>query len=265
MDKTKATKIFKTIQNGLKRHSPEILTGIGVVGMVTATVTAVKATPKAMQLLEEKREELGLAPDESLTVLETVKTAWKPYVGTALTSVASIACIVGGSKINASRNAALVTAYQVTSTALNKYKRSVVETVGENTAKEIRDKFVEKRSEESENNSSENYSRVYIPDGSDVLFHEPISNVYFKSSKNKIGEAVNYLNGRMIDGQEMYMSLNEFLDEFDLKHSPIGNDIGWTVDRRIDLTFDLGVSDRGEPCYEIEYIQPPEHGFSDLY
>lgn len=265
MDKTKATKFFKSIQNGLKKHSPEILTGIGIFGMMTATVTAVKATPKAMELLEEKREELGLKPDESLTTLEIIQTAWKPYVGTAITSAASIACIVGGSKISASRNAALVTAYQVTTTALNRYKDSVVETVGENTAKEIREKITEKRKEEFEDNNSDNHNRVYIPDGSDVLFHEPISNIYFKSSKNKIGEAVNYLNGRMIDGQEMYMSLNEFLDEFDLKHSPIGDDIGWTVDRRIDLTFDLGVSDRGEPCYEIEYIQPPEHGFNELY
>ena len=31
----------------LKKHSPEILTGIGIAGMISATVMAVRATPKA--------------------------------------------------------------------------------------------------------------------------------------------------------------------------------------------------------------------------
>ena len=268
MKKQDVTKFFKTIQNGLKKHSPEILTGVGILGMISTTIAAVNATPKAMELIEEKKKELGLKPDEKLTRVETVKTAWKPYIPTIVTGTAAIACLVGGSKISARRNAALITAYQISTTALNEYKEKVVETVGETTAKEIREKIVEKRKhdgESSANDISETRARVYIPDGGDVLFHEPISNHYFKSSKNKIGEAVNYLNGRMIDGQEMYMSLNEFLDEFDLKHSIIGNDIGWTVDRRIDITFDLSESERGEPCYEIVYIQPPEHGFNELY
>ena len=30
------------------KHSPEILTGIGVAGMITSTILAVKATPKAL-------------------------------------------------------------------------------------------------------------------------------------------------------------------------------------------------------------------------
>ncbi len=36
----------------LKRKSPVILTGIGIAGMVTSTVMAVKATPKALALID---------------------------------------------------------------------------------------------------------------------------------------------------------------------------------------------------------------------
>ena len=36
------------------KHSPEILTGLGITGMFSMTVMAVKATPKAMRLIEEK-------------------------------------------------------------------------------------------------------------------------------------------------------------------------------------------------------------------
>ena len=44
---------INTTKGYLSKHSPEILTGIGVTGMITSTVLAVSATPKALQLLEE--------------------------------------------------------------------------------------------------------------------------------------------------------------------------------------------------------------------
>ena len=61
-------RLFTTIS----KHSPEILTAIGIVGMITTSVMAVKATPKAIELLHEKESEVG-----KLTPIETVKTAWK--------------------------------------------------------------------------------------------------------------------------------------------------------------------------------------------
>ena len=39
-------------------HASEILTGVGVFGMVGSTVLAVTATPKALMLIEEKKDEL---------------------------------------------------------------------------------------------------------------------------------------------------------------------------------------------------------------
>ena len=48
--------ITKNIGRKIKKHSPEILTGIGIAGMISATVMAVKATPKALKNIEcEKR------------------------------------------------------------------------------------------------------------------------------------------------------------------------------------------------------------------
>ena len=74
----------------LKKHSPEILVGIGVTGMITSTVLAVKATPKAMSLLVEAEQDKA----GELTVIETVKAAWKPYIPTAVTGLSTIACIL---------------------------------------------------------------------------------------------------------------------------------------------------------------------------
>ena len=47
MDKTNVTKYFKMVKRFVSKRSPEILTGIGIASMVTTTVLAVKATPKA--------------------------------------------------------------------------------------------------------------------------------------------------------------------------------------------------------------------------
>ena len=50
---------FKGLVNKTKyfigKHSPEILTGLGITGMLTSTVLAVTSTPKALRLIENKK------------------------------------------------------------------------------------------------------------------------------------------------------------------------------------------------------------------
>ena len=53
----------------IKKYSPEILTGIGLTGMLSSTVLAVTATPKAIELINKKKQE----ENRELTVIETVK------------------------------------------------------------------------------------------------------------------------------------------------------------------------------------------------
>ena len=55
MSKPNFQKIFKNVKSGLSRHSPEILTGIGLAGMITTSVLAVRATPKAIRLIEDAK------------------------------------------------------------------------------------------------------------------------------------------------------------------------------------------------------------------
>ena len=51
--KKELSKSFLLLKTSIKKHSPEILTGIGIAGMITTTVMAVRATPKALILIEE--------------------------------------------------------------------------------------------------------------------------------------------------------------------------------------------------------------------
>ena len=101
MNKEKVTKMFKDIRKGLSEHSPEILMGIGIAGMITTTVLAVKATPKALERIEEKKEE---EQKDELTVLETVKATWKVYVPAVVTGMAAVSCLIGANSAHTKRS-----------------------------------------------------------------------------------------------------------------------------------------------------------------
>ena len=142
MRKPNLANLMSNTRQFANKHSPEILTGIGIAGMITTTVLAVRATPKALELLEEKKNEDWV---DELSPLEVVKAAWKPYVPAAVTGIASVACLIGASSVNAKRNAALATAYKLSETALSEYREKVIETIGEKKEKTVRDKVAEER------------------------------------------------------------------------------------------------------------------------
>lgn len=120
---------------GAKKHSPEILIGLGITGAASSVIFAVKATPKAMILLDQKKQELGV---EKLEAKEIIKTAAPVYIPTAVSFGVSVACIIGASSMNARRNAALTAAYTMSESALRTYRDKVLETVGEDKEREIR-------------------------------------------------------------------------------------------------------------------------------
>ena len=64
MTKLNLTQIAKSVQLVIKQHQPEILTGIGISGMLTATVMAVSATPKALDLMAEIKDKHGEDADK---------------------------------------------------------------------------------------------------------------------------------------------------------------------------------------------------------
>lgn len=136
MHKPNIKAAYNAVKKSTIKHSPEILTGIGIAGMVTTTVMAVRATPKALKLIgsaELKKANETNIPYEghNLSKTEIIKVTWKCYVPVAITGGLSIACLIGASSVNARRNAALATAYSIAETSLKEYQNKVVETIGE--------------------------------------------------------------------------------------------------------------------------------------
>ena len=133
MNKESINQLALTTRRTVIKNSPAILTGMGVLGVFTTVYAAVDATPKAMQILEERRAEELDANEEfsDFTKWEMFKEVWKCYIPTFISGAVTITAIVSANSVNQRRNAALIGLYSLSENALKEYKNKVVETIGE--------------------------------------------------------------------------------------------------------------------------------------
>lgn len=256
MNKAWLKQTIKSAERVLTKYSPGILTGIGIAGMIGATFMAVKATPKALYLIETKKEETEV---EELTPVETIKTCWTCYIPATLTTVLSAVCLIGASTVSAKRNAALATAYSISEAALREYQEKVVEVIGEKKEKAVRDAVAKDQIERDPVTKSE---VVIIDSNSNTLCYEPLSGRYFKSTIDKIKKAEIKLDRQMI--QEMYVSLNDFYWEIGLDGTDLGDQMGWNLSKGyMDLSFSSQLADDGTPCAVIVYGIPPVYDYQN--
>lgn len=267
MTKPNLSKIVKSVQTTLVKHSPEILTGIGITGMLTTVVLAVRATPTALVKIQDAKDQkfneqvdAGMDPDEAtddLTTVETVKAAWKCYIPAAVTATMSTVCLIGASSVSAKRNAALTTAYTIADAALKDYQEKTVETIGEKKEQEIRDAIAKDRLEKDPVTEKE----VIITGNGTTRCYDPISGRYFESDVQTIRTAESALTRRLIT--DMYVSLNDFYWELGLDGTEMGDQLGWNIDNPIELApFSSHVSKDGVPCLTINYRISPKYGYS---
>ena len=110
-----------------------VLTCLGGVGVVATTVTAVRATPKALRLIEEAEKEKG----EKLSKWETIQAAAPTYLSTVLIGTGTIACIFGASILTTRQQASLTSAYALLDQNYKRYRQKVVELYGEEAHNKI--------------------------------------------------------------------------------------------------------------------------------
>ena len=254
MGMSKVTTAVKSLGAAVTKHSPEILTGLGIAGMITTTVLAVKETPKAIRLLDHAKEEKG----EKLTIKETVKTAWKCYIPAAVTGTASVVCLIGASSVHLRRNAALATAYKLSETALAEYRDKVVETIGEKKEKTVREAIAKDKLDKDPVEKKE----IIVTGGGTTRCYDMLCGRYFESSREKLERIENLLNRRLLN--DMYVSLNEFYNEVGLSDVAAGHELGWSIDQgkgAIELEFSSHLDTSGTPCLAVGFYTPPKYGF----
>lgn len=263
MNKQTLSKLGRDLRSALSKRSPEILMGIGITGMITTTVLAVKATPKALLLIDEKKKELNT---EKLPPVEVVKATWKCYVPAAISGTASVACLIGANSVHSKRNAALATAYKLSEKAFTEYREKVVETIGEKKERTVRDKISEEQIKENPIAKSE----IVMVGKGKTLFFEPLSHRYFYCDVDKIGRAEVKLNRQMFtDPFNFGVSVNDFYAEIGLPLTATGEKLGWNMTKNkleiytsaAKIDEDENEEHAGEPCLVINYLNPPIYDY----
>lgn len=243
-------------QKFFKRNSSTILTCVGAVGVIATTVTAVKATPKALMLLEKAKEEKG----EDLTKLETVKIAGPTYVPAAVIGVSTLACIFGANVLNQRGQASLMSAYALIDSGFKDYKKKVNELYGEEAGAQVRAGI-----------AKDKYVKQPIPPVAEGnrLYYDFYSGRYFEATPSSVKTAEYELNRKLMMDECAY--LNEWYYLLDMEPLEHGLDFGWNTCANydmywqtwIDFHHEKVVMDDGLECIIISFNQEPYPEFED--
>ena len=238
----------------LQKHSPTILTGAGILGLVGAGVLAAKATLKLEATLNEGEERLQRAKnlveageeEQSLVTkavvynaVEVGKLYWK---STAL-ATASVLLILSGQHILNKRNAALAVAYQGLQTAFDNYRKRVIEDRGEEADRDyrlgLRTETITENGKKvkiktvDENVDTSEYLFSFGPEnGNFTLNHE--HNLFYLTAQQRFANDLLRQRGHVF--------LSEVLDSIGIERTPASIVTGWMKGDGDD-EIDFGIGD----------------------
>lgn len=249
-----------------KRHGSTVLSVAGGIGVVLTVVTAVKATPKALESLEGAKEEKG----EELTTVEKIKIAGPKYVPTILIGTGTIACIFGANIMNTRHQAALVSAYTLVDSSFKEYKQKLKEIYGEETHNNIIDAIAVEKAIDVGISAECMCSNSSLTDdeacGEPVLFYDEYSNRYFESTIEQVITAEYHFNRNFV--LRGFAVLNELYEFLGLETTEYGSEIGWAVEDElywVDFNHRKVVLDDGLECYILETPWGPSADWQEYY
>lgn len=246
----------------VKKHSPEILTAVGIAGVVVSAVMASKATLK----LEPVVDRIKQGKDEAKSFLEDEmfpeydkdrhnKEVARVYVkgavdlsklyGPSITlGLSSIACIIGAHGIMRKRNVALAAAYKAVETSFSEYRKRVIAELGEEREEDIRigrqevevidENGKKKKLTRVDPNGISAYAR-FFDEYSENWSKTPEYNLLFLKAQQNYANDLLHARGHVF--------LNEVYDMIGIPRSQAGQVVGWVISKEGDNFIDFGVYD----------------------
>ena len=242
--------LLSTSQKFLKRNSATILTCVGAAGVVATTVTAVKATPKALLLIDDAKEEKG----EELTKLEVVKIAGPAYIPSIILGVSTLACIFGANVLNKRGQASLMSAYALLDSSYKDYRKKVNELYGTEAGAQIRAEIAKDKYEEQP---------IKVVEDDKLLYYDYYSGRYFEATPYAVQRAEYEVNRALMLDDAAY--LNEWYKLLNLTPLEHGYDFGWSTCMNMDAYWQTWIDfhhekvtmEDGLECIIITFMQEP--------
>jgi hypothetical protein len=228
------------LKNTLTRQSPTILAALGCVGFITSVIMSARASPKAMEVLEEMPED---GP-----VMDKVKAIGPIYAPTVGMILLSTACIIGSNRISRYRYASLLALYSIGEKSLQKWQKAVLDEVSEKKYGNVRERVL---------TSDKPIPSSIVMDDERVLFFDVYSGRYFRAdSVETVRKIVNDLNDQLF--VDDFVSLNDFYFEVNLPQVEFGNEAGWNVSNgSIKIDYDAFIKN-DKPCVSISFVLKPK-------
>lgn len=256
------SQILKQAQQLIASNSAALLTGTGVIGVVTTAVLTGKATLKAAEVLAEMEEKtVAESPDGFYVEPDTkdkAKAVWPLYIPAVASGVTTIGAIVFSYRISVSKSAALAAAYGISEKAFQEYKDKVIENVTPKKASDIQDSVDQQRMAD---NSPPDKSIMIIGAG-EVLCLDAFSGTYFQSTVEKVRRAENAVNVEL--GNLGKATLGDFYEKIGMKQTDISEAFAWTSKSFCEVDFTTQMTDDQRPCLVLSFINPPRPIYDDF-
>lgn len=217
------------------RYRPQILAGVGVASFMGATVLAVKATPKALDKLEKRKEELRV---KKLPMTEVIKTAGPCYIPSVVATAVGVASIASADHEMRARVADISALAATTESVLQAHRDAVQQELGERKAEKIDAAAAQKIVDQ--NPPPKSRDDIIDTGFGDQLVYDPVyTGRYFYCNIEKIMRAQNVIVSDITRGLEPYASTEDFFGEFNMeKYLPEAvRDMGWNDKNLPDIRF----------------------------
>ena len=212
----------------LKGKAPTILTGTGLVAGVATVALVAKKAPEAK---EKKDEVLKKAAEENYskpkTVWEVTKAVVPVYKEPIATGVVAAGCIIASDVVvnkrltQKTKELASATAgYLAVKQQLDNYKEATKEVLGEQKAKDLDRKAVEREVRESGLKEEDAKELKYTNEGDKTLVYDPYVKDYYRSSLPDMLKLVTKLSLKVQGCMDGYIPLTDWYDEIGYKLDP---------------------------------------------
>ena len=262
MKLTKLKEAANVVTLFASEHRTSLMIGGGIAGMVIAGVTAVRVTPKASMLLEERRcskHDAYLENTEAnpqLTIKDYIQVTWKYYLPPIALATVSAGAIIFAHKVDRKKNAALAAAYAISESRLKEYSEKVLETVGEKKEKEVRNAIDKDRV----NNNQPVDGEIISTGQGDTLCMDAWNGRYFYSDIEVLRRAAVDLSRAVLNDETV--TLNDFYDRIDLPQTKNGDFFAWEIGNHhemIELSFSSQLDFKKRPVLVMDFKFAPTY------
>lgn len=244
-------KYFTEIERFTRDHSPVILTGLGVSGVLVTAVLTARATLEAAQMLADQGMEINGHSGEIKLTRDDFWDVYRLYIPPVISGVASTTCIIMANRVGTRRTAAVAAAYSVSERAFEQYRAKMVDHLGKNKERAARDEIAQDRV----NNTPVPKNQLAVVGDGKVLCFDAYSGRYFHSDMQTIRRAENEVNFKVLN--ELYASLSDFYEQIGLSATKSSEDVGWTTDMKLTVDISAVVAENEQPCLSIDFRVAP--------